>query len=392
MPRSKLLLSVELYRCLGEKKLTGADLKGKIVIDSDKQSLIEEIKERRMDLDCIPNRFAIGDEVEIELAVPRAAAAFFASSWQEFLDHHSFKFSAPNEFFIAQENYYNIESKSTSSSERYASVLGLISILKEVADYVDTAMDGLKLIFLANGKFELIVNYQYSSFRDTPGCVELAQEFSTASSKHLEQRKTIVKVVLSEMLSSVVSSARFKTLLDRFPEFSKRIKDNYELYVSEFSFEKVLEDVDAHKLDYTIKLNKVFSDIQSQLLAIPAALILVGSQLSNEGAPSWKNTLIIVGVFIYSALMDLLVRNQWNSLHAIGAEIKKQEEYLQRKHMALEQGFMNSFSALNARHRQQQRLIWIVDALVALMLSCSAFLYIWYSVDDANWFKSMLLA
>jgi hypothetical protein len=180
--------------------------------------------------------------------------------------------------------------------------------------------------------------------------------------------------------------------LERFPEFIKRVKDNYELYIAEFSFEKILEDIEAHKLDYTIKLNKVFSDIQSQLLAIPAALILVGSQLVNEGALSWKNVLIIVGVFIYSVLMNLLIRNQRNSLLAIGSEIRKQEEYLLKRHVALKGGFDQAFSALNSRFAQQQRLIWIVDFLVALMLGCSVFLFIWYSVGSENWLKAAMLS
>lgn len=379
MARSKLLLAVELYRNLDQKKLAGADLAGTLVLDQAKLELLEEIVERQLQVDIIPRKYDIGDTVSIELAIPRATNSFFANSWQELLDHHSFRFSAPKEFFVAQENYFNEENITTVSSTRYYSILSLISVLKETADYVDSTLDGLKLIFLANSKFELPINYQYISFRDTPGSLELANEFKSASTKHLEQRKAIVKTVLSEMLSSVVASARFKDLLERFAEFTKKIKDNYELYVAEFSFEKVLDEVEAHKLDYTIKINKVFSDIQSQLLAIPAALILVGSQLTNEGALSWKNSLIIVGVFVYSVLMDLLIRNQRNSLFAIGNEIRKQKEHLVRKHIALEGVFDDAFSALNNRFVQQGRLLWIVDFLVALMLGCSTFLFILYS-------------
>lgn len=392
MARSKLRLAVELYRNLGEKKVIGADLTGTLVVDKSKQDLLDEIADRQIDLDLIPRKFAVGDTVAVELAVPRATTAFFANSWQELLDHHFFRFTAPKEFFVAHENYYSEDGVATVSSSRYLSILSLISVLKQSADYVDSTIDGLKLIFLANGKFELPINYQYISFRDTPGCSELAADFENASTKHLEQRKTIIKVVLAEMLSGVTSSARFKNLLERFPEFIKKFKDSYELYVAEFSFEKVLEDVETHKLDYTIKLNKVFSDIQSQLLAIPAALILVGSQLVDQSTLTWKNALILIGVFIYTALMDLLIRNQWNSLLAIGHEIRKQEEHLARKHVALEAKFTHAFSALNSRFSQQKRLIWIVDFLVALMLACSVFLFIWYSVDPTNWFKAALLS
>jgi hypothetical protein len=392
MARTKLRLAVELYRNLDQKKVLGADLTGTLVLDQSRQALLDEIVDRQIQLDVVPRSFTVGDSVEIELPVPRSANSFFANSWQELLDHHSFRFAAPKEFFVAQENYYSDDASTTVSSKRYNSILSLISVLKQTADYVDSTMDGLKLIFLTNGKFELPINYQYVSFRDTPGCAELASNFENASTKHLEQRKAIVKIVLSEMLSGVASSARFKDLLERFPEFIKRVKDNYELYIAEFSFEKILEDIEAHKLDYTIKLNKVFSDIQSQLLAIPAALILVGSQLVNEGALSWKNVLIIVGVFIYSVLMNLLIRNQRNSLLAIGSEIRKQEEYLLKRHVALKGGFDQAFSALNSRFAQQQRLIWIVDFLVALMLGCSVFLFIWYSVGSENWLKAAMLS
>jgi len=387
MPRSKLLLAVELYRAMSSKKVVGADLRGRIVITASTTSLLEEIFDRGMTLDCVYMGVPVGQEVDVELAIPRGQSEFFAETWQDFLDSHNFKFAAPKEYYIAKDDFLNSEETETLSSRRYASILALVSVLREAADYIDSGLANLKFVYLVKTKFELPVEYNFVSFRDTPGVVEMAAEFASASTAHKEQRKVILKVVLSEMLGNVEPKIRFKELLERFTEFARRVKEGYDLYVAEFSFEKVLEEVETHKLDYTIKLNKVFSDIQSQLLAIPVALILVGSQMADKGYPDWKNIIIICGVVIYVTLMDLLIRNQYHSLAAIKTEMDLKHAHLLKRHMALKDNFVGAYKALDARYDQQRWLIRIVDGLVALMFVTSVVLFYWYSTSRFHWLK-----
>lgn len=58
----------------------------------------------------------------------------------------------------------------------------------------------------------------------------------------------ILKVVLNEMLSTLQPEVRFPILLSRFHDFKQRVRDGCDLYVAEFSFEKVLEEVNSKKL------------------------------------------------------------------------------------------------------------------------------------------------
>src|SRR5690606_22892972 len=109
-------------------------------------------------------------------------------------------------------------------------------------------------------------------------------------------------------------------------------------------FQKVKAEVEREKLEFTTRLNKIFSDIQNQLLAIPAAMILVGGQMKQVNAFSLSNILIWLGSLVFSILMLLLIRNQRNTLAAIKNEIDHQWELIGGSHQAVSGLFEKSYT------------------------------------------------
>jgi hypothetical protein len=379
--------AVRVYRALGKPQFAGASYRGKLkVTDVLTPSLV---KLAEFDWLLAPPTKAIVDdaEVEVEVKVSVGQSAFFSPTWAHLLASHNFKYAPPEVYYVAEDDYFSTEKRETVSSRRYAAILSLLKVLREVADYCDESLSGLKFVFLNKTKLELPVRYEADHLRDVPKVKDLENDMFETSSKHKGQRQAIIKVLLNELLKDTAEDARFAKLLSDFPLFTQRYKDSYELYIAEFSFETVLDEVKAHKLDYTIKLNKVFSDIQNQLLAIPAALILVGSKLTPKGFVEWQNSLTMLGCVIFVALMDLLVRNQYNTLTAILDEIHKQTDLLISKHAALLSKFKDPYEDLEKRHAHQRWLIRIVDALVAAMFLCCVAIYYWYSTSEYHWLK-----
>ncbi|UPG96588.1 hypothetical protein [Luteibacter aegosomatissinici] len=162
------------------------------------------------------------------------------------------------------------------------------------------------------------------------------------------------------------------------------------LYVSEFSFAKFKEDVEKDKIEFIAKLNKVFADIQSQLLAIPAALILIGSQMEYLGRWGTKNLLIVLGAFAFALLMDLLIRNQHHTLTALGSEIRREWGLIEGRHAAVASEFQSSYETLARRERHQKLLLGTVSALVAGSLSISVIQLLRYSVPQPLVIPSLL--
>jgi hypothetical protein len=383
--------AVAIYRELGKPAFVGASFRGTLkVTDTSLPSLLK-LAELDWLLAPPPRKLSENVEVEVEVKVSVGQSTFFSPSWNHLLSSHNFRHLSPEIYYVAEDDYLNTEKKETVSSRRYAAVLSLVRVLREVADYSDESLSGLKLVFLNKTKLELPIKYEAFQLRDVPVVKDLEGDMFETSSKHKEQRKIIIKVVLQEMLRDIHEDARFTKLLSEFMLFTQRYKDSYDLYIAEFSFEKILDEVEAHKLDYSIKLNKVFSDIQNQLLAIPAALILIGSKLTQKGFIEWQNSLTMLGCIIFVVLMDLLVRNQYNTLSAILGEIKKQTDLLVRKHAALVPKFIDPFDELEKRHAHQRWLIRVVDGLVAAMFVCCVFVYYWYSTGEYHWLKYWLM-
>jgi hypothetical protein len=358
----------------------------------DTRPLVSELVASGAVLDDAYEGKADGDVIEgLDVSVPRGESGFFAKTRDDLLLHHNFMVKAPDEYFIAEDDYLSSEHKKNFTAARYDDTRALAQLVQDSADFIDNSDLGLKCILLLPAKLEIPIRYGAEDLRSTPGLGELSEEFGSAATKHKDQRKMILKVVLSEMLSTLQPDVRFPTLLSRFHDFKQRVRDGYDLYVAEFSFEKVLEEVNSHKLDYTIKLNKVFSDIQNQLLAVPAALILIGGQLKDEKAFAWHNIVIMFGCLIFVIFMDLLVRNQYNTLNAVHQEILEQEKHLVHRHFALYERFDKPYGDLEKRYKHQKRLIRIVDFLVGLTFLTGCSLFFWYSTKPDYWLKVAIL-
>jgi hypothetical protein len=379
--------AIAVYRALDKPGFAGASFKGKLKVTDVLMPSLLKLAEVDWLLAPAMKKVVDGADIEVEVKVSVGQSAFFSPTWAHLLVNHNFKYVAPEVYYVAEDDYFSAEKTDTVSSRRYKSVLSLLKVLREVADYCDESLSGLKLVFLNKTKLEVPINYDVGNLRDIPKVKDLETDIFETSSKHKEQRKVIIKVILNELLKDKVEGARFAKLLSDFVLFTQRYRDSYDLYIAEFSFEKVLDEVKAHKLDYTIKLNKVFSDIQNQLLAIPAALILIGSKLTPKGFVEWQNSLTMLGCIIFVALMDLLVRNQYNTLTAILDEIHKQTDLLISKHAALLPKFKDPYEDLEKRHAHQRWLIRVVDGLVAAVFFSCVAIYYWYSTSEHHWLK-----
>jgi hypothetical protein len=232
-------------------------------------------------------------------------------------------------------------------------------------------------VFLQREKLEVPIIYTASSLK----ILEKLDDWLALLSDdiHREQRKTIFRTVLFEEIRGTEANLRFAKFLASFESLFFRFQDNYQLYVAEFSFEKVVAEVTERKLDYVLKLNKTFSEVQNQLLAIPVAVILAGGQMEMAGKVTVKNFVVWLGVFAFSLLMALLVRNQLDSVRAIGREIQDQKGRLKDKESALTVRITDSYLELDRRERRQRGLIRIIDVLVALALFGTTALFLWYS-------------
>ncbi|MFQ2502598.1 hypothetical protein ACK320_01835 [Aeromonas caviae] len=309
---------------------------------------------------------------------------------EDLLISPSRRLSPPEQFYIVDGDchYKNGEGDSLDKIKNYFLATQLANALMSIADYQGGIGSARSIIFLGREKLEIFIDYTVS---DLSFNIDLSEFTSTylESEIHREQKKTIIKTVLFEMFSGR-DNIPLSSLLNQFDDFIKKIHASYQLYVAEFSFEKVKEQIEKEKLEATMKLNKVFSDIQNQLLAVPAALILAGGQMVQDNDWNSKNVSLWLGVLILSIFMAMLIRNQRNTLQAVKKEIDQQWLQLEGKYHSVASRFKESYQQLDDRHRHQEWLIKIISFLVSASLFITTVLLLLFSIETQMVITSLL--
>lgn len=379
LPTDPLKLAILLHKKLQNIAIHGRQVTGKVsaeLVFDDVETALEAAG-----LLVAPNV----RQHSVEFSLP----ANFFRSLEELIDAPSRRVLPPSSFYLADDDclYDGDASGLAQSVLHYLAAAKLYSLLGQEADHLGSVGSAKSLIFLHKEKIEITPDYTISDLRELPAIGRFQSDF-IESTTHKEQKETIVKTVLLEMFASR-GRVPFSELLVQFRYFMEKVSASYQLYVSEFSFQKVKELIEKEKLDATIKLNKVFSDIQNQLLAVPAALVLAGGQMENSHDWIGKNVLIWLGVLVFAVFMTLLVRNQRHTLHAVKQEIDQQWGQIRGKYHSVAERFEESYKQLDKRYNHQEILINVVSILVTLALTATTYMLLHFSVPESLMVESL---
>ena len=369
LPTEKLDLTILLWKSLQGRQFGGGQVSGSLVLGIDFVAM-------RTALDRAELLISSSDT---ERSLECHVAPGFFTSLDELLSSPGKRISVPPKFYLADRDvlYTGDAAGLPLEAQHYLAAAKLYGLLQKEADHQGGVGDAKTLIFLHHEKIEITPHYAVADLHELPELGAFEADF-ISSDTHREQKRTILKTVLLELFTGR-KKLPFAELLGRFDEFVDKVRASYQLYVAEFSFQKVKAEVEKEKLDAMVKLNKVFSDVQGQLLAVPVALVLVGGQMKDEGAWNVKNLLIWFGALVFSILMDLLIRNQRHTLKAVKNEIDQQRDQIKNKYRSIADRFKDIYDEIDGRHNHQNRLIWVVDGLVAASLGITTFLLLRFS-------------
>jgi hypothetical protein len=312
----------------------------------------------------------------------------FINKFQEILNLGEYYKKAPEHFYLVPENYSFPDEKAPSIVVNYKTALRLIELLIQIADYAVPTNSPDTLVFIGRNKIELNIHYDALQLNSLEGlkCIERFDADFINSQIHSEQKKKIIVTTITEMFKGQ-SKVDLGVLFTKFAEFYESVCHSYDLYIADFSYEKVKAEVVKEKLDSIIKINKVFSDIQNQLLAVPLAIVLIGGQLDKTGEFWIKNLLIWCGAFVFTVFMDLLIRNQRNSLKAVKDEVNQHRQQLNSKYLHVADKFCDDFIQIYKRITHQKILLWIVDGVVALAFAGITIIALWFNDWLMNLFE-----
>ena len=125
---------------------------------------------------------------------------------------------------------------------------------------------------------------------------------------------------------------------------------NYELFVSNFSFNNDLDKLNEQKREFSVKLNGLLIGIQGKLLAIPVSTILATTQLKDASDPSHLtiNTTVMVSSLFFLLIIVWLIKSQMIAIKAIEYEILQKEKRFRQELPKLFDEVVSIFSSLKS--------------------------------------------
>ena len=285
--------------------------------------------------------------------------------------------TAPSHFTVRDLDYTHGQTASIPKVvAQYLSAVRLWQLFDRSADH--RSDQGLSLYFIKTfeSKVELRCEYSAADLCSLDGLDEFAKNYFE-SDHHRDQKRTIIRNALLETFKGQLF-VRLSEALPKFKEFSERVRSAYALYTTDFSFEKLQSEVDKQNIEDMLRLNKTLSDIQNQLLAIPAAMLLIGSNVKPDNPVTNISTL--VGVSIFAWIMWKLIGNQINSVAAINNEIDFRRKKIKEQPANISEKLLTHFVELSKRTAHQQAMLRRIYWAVALVWVITVFIVI-----DTQW-------
>lgn len=261
--------------------------------------------------------------------------------------------------------------------QHYLDAVALCKAMSSLADHRSAGGETLHFIHRHDAKLTVQLTYSVGDLRRIPYLRDVLTEY-VESTLHVEQKRNIFRSSLLDMFKGQ-SAITMGDLLPKFGTLFEVVRDSYAMYAADFSVEGMRRELEKLNLDDTLRLNKTLSDIQNQLLAVPAALILAGASITPESPLRTIATLI--GVIIFSALMFLLVSNQKNSVAAIKSEIILRDADLSAQPENVAKRYSESLKELQLRVSRQLSALKVVSVAIWVVL-ITVLMMVWIALSS----------
>lgn len=367
---------------------------GEIVLDTpevlaDFVSCTDDAENTGLSTDGTP---ALGRTISARLDTPRPTFGLVRPDLAALLQFPQAHVIEPANYYLWRDRYFSADAAVPDSNiDQYRRVLVLVEFLKGSAAFLDDRAE--VLVFIREGRFDVPVKYTPSQVAQTEFVALEQLTTAVIDEVHKSQRQSILAESIYEVLSKHPVTDRFAHLLKALAEVQDRFERGYRMFATGFSYEKLRDQVEAARIEYTSKMHKVFSDIQNQLLGIPVATVIVATQMkASEKLSSdfWVSVAVLLGSFVFALLVHLLLRNQRHTLEVIGLEINRQKKEMEGQPQALAVNFLPTFQLLDDRYRVQMRILLAIDYVLILGVAMSLFFFYILSGPVRRWVDTVL--
>lgn len=187
------------------------------------------------------------------------------------------------------------------------------TLLADLSDYAipheGLAKGSAKVILLiktddGGSKHDIDTSMDFESFMDVFDNVELDKSINLLDKliqciklddQQDKERKNCMRSAFDSVISSLDDDCDiFQYGLKNIVKLHKKYTEHHNIFLSDFTINKVVQEIQTKDLEYTGKINEITSSVQTKALAIPGAMVAISAVM--------KVDTIISGVSIVIAL------------------------------------------------------------------------------------------
>lgn len=303
---------------------------------------------------------ATGEDIIIHITPPKMRIGQLHNTFDDYLKNSKNRIKEASFYYIINDNLYNRDAQPPLHVQKYRAILRLIALFSESSAYLDES--NCELVFVDSNVIKIPVNYTTDDLMHLH--LDKVQNFIAyfAEDTHRDQKLTILANSIKSMSETKTKDSSFIYLIQDFSQLCESFNKGYKIFVSGFSYDKILDQLRVAKIEEMGKIHKVFSDIQNQILGIPVATIIVATQMKQANgwdAQALINTAIVIGALFFTAMILFVMFNQWQTLNAISDELNYKKNQAETNYKSIYDDIESTFKSLTTRI-YTQRVVFIV--------------------------------
>jgi len=307
------------------------------------------------------DNISAGQEIEIKLYPLQLKNEKYYETVEELLKVCSQEYP-DNRFYVHSINFDSAKTAKPQLIQNYEATTQLIAFLLSISDYQKER----ELVFFQAKQLLITTDYNVSDLAELKNVAALISHITDSADK--EERKIIF---INELIASLMKipelKNRFKHLLKNFEDLFVNYKKSHSLYLEKYSYTKFKSELDKEIIEYSKKIQSVINDAQSKLVAIPVAFLLIIGQFDLTGEKLYFNLALILSAFVFSVLIEVLLRNQFSALDFIKDDVTRfQSSVDEKKISVLGEDFTATFAKLQVIYDKQKCYLNIIRVLVWL--------------------------
>lgn len=330
--------------------------------------------------------------VEIFFRVDLSKFSNYYETFSDFLIDNKFRLRT-DEFYIFDLDYFHNYSEEDDKITSFLKLQNVICFLKELSAHNNEFNGDLELFFHKPNNFcSIIVSYNSSDLQ----YLQINSLISELESHVFEKsdQEARRKLFTNEMINLLsIEGVTFTNLLKNWDVICNSYRNSFEIYLSEFSFDKIKTSSQEYFHELTDRIYSTINKFSTYILAIPVAYLLILRFFDFNGNSLVKDSfLVIIGLLYFVIIWFVLLDNLSNAFKAIEIDILnflnriKNEQYLKDIAKNLE----TQKDEIIPSQKRKILLVRIVS-LIILVMTIGAYLFI-YFWDCLNEFTSLIMS